>query len=82
MPRMKSSTCTPALTVKGADKVEIGTDGSLKLSGASISIESQGTINITGGSVRISGNTTIDGRLFMLHTHQCTAPGAPSGPVL
>ena len=68
------------LTVKGADKVEISSDGSVKLSGASMEIKSDGTLNITGGNVSVSGNVKIDGIQFLTHTHNCTAPGSPSGP--
>lgn len=33
------------------------------------------TINITGGNINIGGNTTIDGRSFLGHTHGGVTPG-------
>ena len=68
------------LTVKGADQVKIESDGTVELSGASMEIKSDGTLKITGGNVQISGSTVIDGIQFSTHTHNCTAPGFPSGP--
>ena len=68
------------LTVKGADSVRIESDGTVRIEGQSMELQSSGTLNISGGTVNISGSTVIDGIHFSTHTHNCTAPGTPSGP--
>lgn len=64
--------------------IEIGLkDGSCKINLTSGDITiSGGNINITGGSVSISGNTTIDGKVFLQHTHSNGNGGSPTGSVL
>jgi hypothetical protein len=64
--------------------IEIGLkDGSCKINLTSGNVTiSGGNINITGGSVNISGNTTIDGKVFLEHTHSNGNQGAATGTVL
>ncbi len=57
-------------------------------SGATINI-TENSINITGGeitingsAVTISGDTTIDGKIFLSHTHSNGNNGSPTGGVL
>jgi phage baseplate assembly protein V len=68
--------------ITGIESIKINTDGSMELKASgSLSIEGAGGVTITGGSVTITGGTKIDGVTFLAHTHECTAPGSPSGPV-
>ncbi len=65
-----------SLNIKGASSVKVESDGSITISGAGgITISSSTGITIDGG-----GLTTVDGVHFKAHTHNCTAPGSPSGP--
>lgn len=65
-----------SFSIKGASSVKLESDGSLTIKGAAgLSMSCSAGINIDG-----SGLTTIDGINFRLHTHNCTAPGSPSGP--
>lgn len=41
-----------------------------------------GNINITGSTVNIGNNTTIDGKVFLEHTHSNGNNGANTGPVV
>lgn len=41
-----------------------------------------GNINITGSAVNIGNNTTIDGKVFLDHTHSNGNNGADTGPVV
>lgn len=59
--------------INGKTAVRINSDGS-------IAIECNGALTIKGGAVTITGNAKIDGITFLAHTHECTAPGTPSGP--
>lgn len=64
--------------------IEIGLkDGSAKItvSGGNITI-SGGNINITGSSVSLGSNTTIDGKVFLEHTHSNGNQGNPTGGVI
>ena len=49
-------------------------ENSIKISGGAISIE--------GGHITISGNTMIDGKTFLSHTHSNGNNGSPTGGVL
>ncbi len=57
-------------------------------SGAQISISGNevaivgGSISITGGTVTLDGNTTIDGKVFLEHTHSNGNEGSPTGAVI
>ena len=63
--------------------ITVKTDGSIEIKGSSsISVKSDSSVSIQGSSVDIKSPTTIDGVPFLLHTHNCTAPGSPSGPVI
>lgn len=76
--------------VKG--DVSLKSEGAVQINGATqVKVESDGSVTISGGSgltlscnsgITISGNslTVIDGVNFRTHTHNCTAPGTPSGP--
>jgi hypothetical protein len=46
-------------------------DGSVKIeiTGTTINLNTSGNINITGGNVSISGNSKIDNKAFLSHTH-------------
>lgn len=64
--------------------IEIGLkDGSAKItvSDGNITI-SGGNINITGSSVSLGTNTTIDGKVFLEHTHSNGNQGRPTGGVI
>lgn len=50
-------------------------------SSGELNIEAK-TINITGGNVTISGNTTIDNKIFLSHTHSNGNQGNPTGGVI
>ena len=58
-------------------------DGSAKItiSGGNITI-SGGNINITGSNVSLGSNTTIDGKVFLEHTHSNGNQGSPTGGVI
>ena len=64
------------ITVKGATKVEIDSDGTVKISGSAKVEISGGVVNINGSS----GDVKVQGVSLTTHTHNCTAPGSPSGP--
>ena len=67
--------------IKGANKVKVNSDGSIEIEGSgTVKVKSGGSLTIEGGSVTISNATKIDGITFITHTHECTAPGSPSGP--
>lgn len=57
----------------GSAKINI-TDGNISIIG--------GNINITGSSVNLGSNTTIDGKVFLEHTHSNGHEGSPTGAVL
>lgn len=66
------------MTIKGATQVKVESDGSVIISGGSgLVLSCSAGITLDGGSL-----TRIDGILFKTHTHNCTAPGTPSGPPL
>lgn len=63
--------------------ITVKTDGTIEIQGnSSVSVKSSGSLSLQGASVDIKSPTTIDGVPFLLHTHNCTAPGSPSGPVI
>ena len=80
--------------VKVKGDVALSSDGTMKINGATqVKVESDGSVIISGGSgltlscssgITLNGNslTVIDGVNFKTHTHNCTAPGSPSGPPL
>jgi hypothetical protein len=57
----------------GSAKVNI-TNGNITITG--------GSITITGSSVSLGSNTTIDGKLFLEHTHSNGNQGNPTGGVI
>lgn len=64
--------------------IEIGLkDGSAKItvSGGNIIING-GNINITGSNVSLGSKTTIDGKVFLEHTHSNGNQGNPTGGVI
>lgn len=64
--------------------IEIGLkDGSAKinLTNGNITI-SGGNINISASNVSLGANTTIDGKLFLEHTHSNGNEGKPTGGVI
>lgn len=64
--------------------IEIGLkDGSAKINitNGDITING-GNINITGSSVSLGSNTTIDGKMFLEHTHSNGNNGSPTGAVI
>lgn len=64
--------------------IEIGLkDGSAKinLTSGNITING-GNVNITGSSVNLGSNTTIDGKMFLEHTHSNGNNGSPTGGVI
>lgn len=64
--------------------IEIGLkDGSatINITSGDITING-GNINITGSSVNLGSNTTIDGKVFLEHTHSNGNNGSPTGGVL
>lgn len=64
--------------------IEIGLkDGSAKinLTSGNITING-GNVNITGSSVNLGSNTTIDGKVFLEHTHSNGNNGANTGGVV
>ncbi len=63
--------------------VVVGTTGgaAISLSGADITI-SGGNITISGGTINIGGNSSIDGKVFLEHTHSNGNNGSPTGGVL
>lgn len=80
-----------ALKVETKEDIEAKSDQSVKIEGktsviinsdGSIEIKADGAVTITGGSVTITGGTKIDGVTFLAHTHLCTMPDSPSGPVI
>lgn len=61
--------------------IELKSDGSVSISGSSsVKVHGDGSVEIRGGHVTITGAVKIDGITFSAHTHNCTAPGSPSGP--
>lgn len=67
----------------GAD-IEIGLKDSsakINLTAGTITILG-GNINITGSNVSLGSNTTIDGKLFLEHTHSNGNQGKPTGGVI
>ena len=59
-----------------ASSVTIKTSG-----GQSITLDPTGGVTVSADTVTVSAETvTISGIDFNLHTHNCTAPGSPSGP--
>lgn len=57
----------------GSAKVNI-TNGNITITG--------GSITITGSSVSLGSNTTIDGKVFLEHTHSNGNQGNPTGGVV
>lgn len=57
----------------GSAKINI-TDGNITING--------GNVNITGSSVNLGSNTTIDGKVFLEHTHSNGNNGGPTGGVI
>ena len=64
------------ITVSGGTKIKVNSDGSVEISGGTVTIQSNSTINISGNA----GDVSIGGISLLTHTHNCTAPGSPSGP--
>ena len=50
--------------------------------GGTIKMDSAGNININGGNITISGNTTIDGKMFLTHQHSNGNEGSNTGGVV
>ena len=73
------------ITVK-KDKIEIKLNGTyITVEDGKINIESPGEITVKGDKVNVdasSGDVVIQGISLKYHMHQCTAPGAPSGPAI
>lgn len=64
------------LNIKGASSVKVESDGSVTISASGgITISCNAGITING-----NGATVVDGVNIKTHTHNCTAPGTPSGP--
>ena len=61
----------------GTALVEVAGD-SVNVLGGSVTIAG-GTVEITGGSVAISSDTTIDGKIFLAHTHSDPQGGFTGG---
>ena len=70
-------TATGKVTISGASEIVVK-------SSANITIQAGGQLHLTGagGTINVSGNGAfaVNGVSLPLHTHNCTAPGAPSGP--
>lgn len=64
--------------------IEIGLkDGSAKINITSGNITiNGGNVTITGSSVNLGSNTTIDGKVFLEHTHSNGNNGSPTGGVV
>lgn len=65
-----------SVTVNGKSSVKVQSDGSIEITTSGSIKVSGGTINVSAGS----GNVTVQGVSLTTHTHNCTAPGSPSGP--
>lgn len=61
--------------------LDVNESGQLRIKASDIYIDSN-NINITGGNVTISGNTTIDNKIFLSHTHSNGNQGNPTGGVI
>lgn len=55
--------------------------GELEIKATNINIKAD-IVNIDGGNISISGNTTIDNKSFLTHTHSNGNQGNPTGGVL
>ncbi len=66
-----------------APKVNLVGVVEVTLDGAVIKLDATGAITIDGGTVILTGTTTIEGRVFLAHTHSGVETGAGvSGPVV
>ena len=65
-----------SITVDGKTKIKVNSDGSVEILGGTVKIQSSAAINISGSA----GDVQIGGISLLTHTHNCTAPGSPSGP--
>ena len=54
----------------------------IKNSGATIKGDAVGNITILGGNITIQGNTKIDGKMFLAHTHSNGHNGGNTGGVV
>ena len=54
----------------------------VKNSGATIKGDAGGNITILGGNITIQGNTKIDGKMFLAHTHSNGHNGGNTGGVV
>ena len=69
------------LKAKTDSDIQLDASGSVKITGSSsVTVNGDGSVEIKGGQVTIAGAVKIDGITFSSHTHNCTAPGSPSGP--
>jgi hypothetical protein len=68
------------VTIKDAAGNEVATSSSgINVKGATITIDGQSVaVGGSGGEPLLKGQTFLS--LFNTHTHNCTAPGSPSGP--
>ena len=94
-PRDLASYSTTAAQLRSDDGltvVEVGA-GEVTIKAGTITVQSTGNVNVTGTQVTVSGstnvhitgagNTTIEGKNFLLHEHTgVTAGGGVTGPVL
>ncbi len=72
------------LTAAVQGDATIGAQGGVGLtSAASVSIRGAGSVRVEGGAVSLGPSTTIDGKVFLAHTHAGVEPGGgTSGPVI
>ena len=72
-----------AAELKAGTTLTLKGEGKVLIESAVVEVSGDSAVNITGGRVDIrgdSGNVRIGVIGFLDHGHNCTAPGAPSGP--
>ena len=72
-----------AAELKAGTTLTLKGEGKVLIESAVVEVSGDSAVNITGGRVDIrgdSGNVRIGVIGFLNHGHNCTAPGAPSGP--